>query len=442
MLGKIQQTFSDIGRSLAGKSRITQSNIEDAVEQIKSALVDADVNLRVVRRFVNSTAEEAKGEHVLRGVNPAQQFTKIIYDKLVHFLGDENQALALRGPDVVSPVILFGLQGAGKTTTAAKLALHLKAQGRKPMIAACDFSRPAAVQQLQILAQKIDVPVFVDEKRGVLESAKKAMALAKKEQYDTLIIDSAGRMQLDDNLMKELESLNKAIPSVERLFVADSMTGQSAVNIVKVFNERIGITGVILTKFDSDTRGGAALSLKTVTGQPVKFIGTGEKLENFEVFHPDRIASRILGMGDILSLVEKAQQVVDEKEAMQMQAKLMSANFTLVDYLEQMRSFKKMGKAGDLAKMLPGVSEKDIEANFNEKQIAHEEAMILSMTKRERENPMILNPSRRKRIAAGSGMTPVDLNRFLNRFEKTKLQMKKLSKNKNAQAQLMKSLGV
>ena len=442
MLDKLQQTFSDIGRSFAGKSRISDKNIEDAVEQIKTALVEADVNLRVVRRFVNATAEEAKGEHVLRGVNPGQQFIKIVYDKLVALLGDEHQALALQGPDVVTTIILFGLQGSGKTTTAAKLAQYLKKNGRRPLLAACDLSRPAAVQQLQTLGQQIDVPVFAGHEKGAVDCAKKALAYAKKEQFNILIIDSAGRMQLDDELMRELAALNKAVPSAERLLVADSMMGQNAVEIAKSFHEKVGITGVVLTKFDSDARGGAALSLKSVTGQPIKFIGTGEKIDNLEAFHPDRIAGRILGMGDVVSLVEKAQEAVDEEQALKMQAKMMSANFTLADYLEQIRAVRKMGKAGDLVKMLPGVSAKDIESNFNEKQILHEEAMILSMTEKERQNPLILNPSRRKRIARGAGLTPVDLNRFLNRFEKIKLQIKKLSKNKIAQAQLMKQLGI
>lgn len=437
MLDKLQQTFLDIGRSFAGKSRISDKNIEDAVEQIKTALVEADVNLRVVRRFVNATVEEAKGEHVLRGVNPGQQFIKIVYDKLVSLLGDEHQTLALQGPDVVTTIILFGLQGSGKTTTAAKLAQYLKKTGRRPLLTACDLSRPAAVQQLQTLGQQIDVPVFAQHEKGVIDCAKKALAYAKKEQFNILIIDSAGRMQLDDELMRELSALNKAVPSSERLLVADSMMGQNAVQIAKSFHEKVGITGVVLTKFDSDARGGAALSLKSVTGQPIKFIGTGEKIDNLEAFHPDRIAGRILGMGDVVGLVEKAQEAVDEE-----QTKMMSTNFTLSDYLEQMRSVRKMGKAGDLVKMLPGVSAKDIESNFNEKQILHEEAMILSMTKKERQNPLILNPSRRKRIAQGAGLTPVDLNRFLNRFEKIKLQIKKLSKNKIAQAQLIKKLGI
>lgn len=442
MLDKIQQTFSEIGRTLGGKARISDKNIEEAVEQIKTALVEADVNLRVVRRFVNATAEEVRGESVLRGVNPAQQFIKIVHDKLVALLGGEHQELALRGPDVISPIILFGLQGSGKTTTAAKMAMHLKKIGRRPLLVACDLTRPAAVHQLQLLGQQIDVPVFAQQKGGVLDCAKRAMDYAKKEQLNVVIFDSAGRTQVDEALMAELAALNKAIPSVERLLVADSMTGQNAVTIAKVFDEVVGISGVILTKFDSDARGGAALSLKSVTGQPIKFIGTGEKVENLEPFYPERIAGRILGMGDVVSLVEKAQEVVDEDQAMKMQAKIMSANFTLVDYLEQIRAVRKMGKAGELMKMLPGVSPDDLQANFNEKQILHEEAMILSMTEKERANPLILNPSRRKRIATGSGMAPVDLNRFLNRFEKMKLQIKKLSKNKNAQAQLMKQFGI
>jgi signal recognition particle subunit SRP54 len=441
MFDKLQQTFSDIGRNLAGKSRISEKNIEETVEQIKMALLDADVNLRVVRRFINATAEEARGEKVLKSVNPGQQFIKIVYDRMVSLLGDERQNLALRGPDVTSVILLVGLQGSGKTTSAAKMANMLKKEGRRPLLVACDLTRPAAVEQLRLLGEQIEVPVFIDDQTDPLKRAEAAIKLAKKEQYNVVIIDSAGRMQLDEALMAEIKSIAKHCDPVEKILVADSMTGQNAVEIASVFHETLGLTGVILSKFDSDTRGGAALSLKSVTGQPIKFIGTGEKVDNFEPFYPDRIASRILGMGDVVSLVEKAQEAVNEEEAMKLQAKILSATFSLNDYLEQMRVVKKMGKAGELAKLLPGVSSEELENNFDEKAIVREEAMILSMTLKERINPLILNPSRRRRIAKGAGVTPVDLNRFLNRFEKIKLQMKKLGKNKTAQAKIMQGLG-
>jgi signal recognition particle subunit SRP54 len=307
MLEKITNTFSGIIKKISGKSTITEKNIEDAVEEIKMALLEADVNLRVVRRFVNSTIEEAKGEKVLRSVNPGQQFTKIIYDKMVSMLGDSKQDLHLKGPDTQSVILMLGLQGAGKTTAAHKLAARLLKEGRKPLLAACDLVRPAAVEQLSQLGEKIGVPVYKENSKDAVKNAKESIDFAKKNGYDTIIIDTAGRLQIDEEMMAELVKIKKATDPVEVLLVADSMTGQNAVEIAKSFDEQLGLTGVILTKFDSDARGGAALSLKTITNKPILFIGTGEKTEDFEVFHPERIASRILGMGDGVSLVEKAQ---------------------------------------------------------------------------------------------------------------------------------------
>ena len=315
MLEKLTGTFSNIVRSISGNSKITEKNIEDTVEQIKMALLEADVNLRVVRRFVNSTIEEAKGEKVLRAVNPGQQFVKIIHDKIVALLGDEKDALHLKGPDTTSVILLLGLQGAGKTTAAHKLAAKLKKDGRRPILAACDLVRPAAVEQLSVLGEKIGVPVFKENSKDAVKNAEEAYKFAKKNQYDTLIIDTAGRLQIDEEMMAELVKIKKNVTPDEVVLVADSMTGQNAVEIAKSFDEQLGLTGIILTKFDSDARGGAALSLKTITGKPILFIGTGEKTEDFEVFHPDRIASRILGMGDVVSLVEKAQETVDQEEA-------------------------------------------------------------------------------------------------------------------------------
>ncbi|MDR0731483.1 MAG: signal recognition particle protein Srp54, partial [Treponema sp.] len=336
MFDKLTQKISDALRFVAGKSTITEKNIDDAVEVIKMALLEADVNLRVVRRFVNSTVEEAKGERVLRSVDPGQQFTKIVHDKLVSFLGgssaegtgakgDANSgaALNLRGPDLISSVLLLGLQGSGKTTSAAKLALRLKKGGRKPLLVACDLVRPGAAEQLSILGAQVGVPVYKEEGAGdVVKVYRGAVDWARKNLIDTLIIDTAGRLQIDEAMMAELARLKEAAGPDELLLVADSMTGQAAVDIAKTFDEKIGLTGVVLTKFDSDTRGGAALSLKTVTGKPLKFVGTGEKPEDFEPFHPERAAGRILGMGDVVSLVEKAQEVIDQKEALELQKKM------------------------------------------------------------------------------------------------------------------------
>ncbi|MBQ5365097.1 MAG: signal recognition particle protein, partial [Spirochaetales bacterium] len=324
MFDSISDRFSSIFRSLAGKSKITEKNIQDAVEEIKIALLDADVNLRVVRRFVNRTMEEAKGDKVLKSVDPGQQFTKIVYDKMVQLLGDpDHQKLNLKGPDTVTVILMMGLQGSGKTTTSAKLALMLKKQGRRVMMAACDLVRPAAITQLQVLGEQVDVPVYAEpDSKDAPAVALNALKKAKREQYDVLIVDTSGRMYLDEQMMKELMDVDAAVKPDERLFVADAMTGQNAVTIAQEFEEKVGITGVILTKFDSDTRGGAAMSLREVVGKPFKFIGVGEKMENIEPFYPDRMASRILGMGDIVTLVEKAQEAFDEKQAAKLQEKM------------------------------------------------------------------------------------------------------------------------
>src|SRR5574344_2158852 len=344
MLEKLSDTFSGILRKISGKSTINEKNIEETVDQIKMALLEADVNLRVVRRFVNSTIEEAKGEKVLRAVDPGQQFVKIIYDKIVKLLGDEKVDLQLKGPDTQSVILLLGLQGAGKTTAAHKLAARLAKEGRRPLLAACDLVRPAAVEQLCVLGEKIGVPVYKEDgEKDAVKVAKNAVTYAKKNGFDTIIVDTAGRLQIDDAMMSELVNVKKAVDPVETILVADAMTGQNAVDIAKSFDEQLGLTGVILTKFDSDARGGAALSLRTITGKPILFIGTGEKTDDFEPFRPERIASRILGMGDIVSLVEKAQQTVDVEQAKKMQQKMSRNEFTLQDMLDQLLSMKKMG---------------------------------------------------------------------------------------------------
>ena len=441
MLEKITGTFSGILRKISGKSTITEKNIEEAVDEIKMALLEADVNLRVVRRFVNSTIEEAKGEKVLKSVNPGQQFTKILYDKMVSMLGDSKQDLHLKGPDTQSVILMLGLQGAGKTTAAHKLAARLVKDGRKPLLAACDLVRPAAVEQLSVLGQKIGVPVYKENSKDAVKNAKEAVDFAKKNGYDTIIIDTAGRLQIDEEMMAELVKIKKVTEPVEVLLVADSMTGQNAVDIAKSFDEQLGLTGVILTKFDSDARGGAALSLKTITGKPILFIGTGEKTEDFEVFHPDRIASRILGMGDVVSLVEKAQETVDAEQALKLQKKMARNEFTLQDMLEQFQSVKKMGNMQSIIDMIPGMSGVDASA-MDMGGMKKNEAIIQSMTYKERMNHLIIGPSRRKRIAKGSGTSVADVNKLLKQFEKTKLMMKKVSRNRGMQNKMMNQFGL
>ncbi|GHV89796.1 signal recognition particle protein [Spirochaetia bacterium] len=444
MLDKLTQKVTDALRFVSGKSTITEKNIDDAVDAIKMALLEADVNLRVVRRFVNSTIEEAKGERVLRAVDPGQQFVKIVHDKLVSYLGDTEpgpngrsaQELDLKGPDVLSAILMLGLQGSGKTTSSAKLALRLKKEGRKPLLVACDLVRPAAMEQLSILGNQVGIPVYREEgTTDVVKVYRGAADYAKKNLIDTLIIDTAGRLQIDEAMMAELSRLKDAAKPDELLLVADSMTGQAAVDIAKTFDEKIGLSGVILTKFDSDTRGGAALSLKTITGKPLKFVGTGEKPEDFEPFHPDRVAGRILGMGDVVSLVEKAQEVIDQKEALELQKKMEKENFTLEDWLAQLRSVKKMGSLQSMLDMIPGMSGQISEEDINKADLKTQEAILSSMTRKERRNHLIIGPSRRSRIARGSGTSVAEVGRLLKKFEKMRTMMKKMSKmSKNPQA--------
>ena len=434
MLEKLSEKITGAFRFVTGKSSITEKNIEDAVEAIKMALLEADVNLRVVRRFVNSTIEEAKGEKVLRSVDPGQQFIKIVHDKLVSFLGDadtQSRALKLRGPDVISSVLMLGLQGSGKTTSAAKLGLRLKKEGRKVLLVACDLIRPAAMEQLSVLGGQIGIPVHRED--GAKDSIKvyqNALLWAKQNMIDTMIIDTTGRLQIDEIMMQELSRLKNAANPDEMLLVADSMTGQSAADIAKTFDEKIGLTGVVLTKFDSDTRGGAALSLKTVTGKPLKFTGTGEKPEDFEPFYPERIAGRILGMGDIVSLVEKAQEVIDQKEALELQKKMEKENFTLDDWLNQLRSVKKMGSLQSMLEMIPGMQGQISENDIDKAELKKQEAILSSMTRKERANHLIIGPPRRSRIARGSGTSVAEVARLLKKFEKMRTMMKKMAKGR------------
>ena len=439
MFDKLTGKISDAFRFVTGKSAITEKNIDDAVEAIKMALLEADVNLRVVRRFVNSTIEEVKGVKVLRAVEPGQQFIKIVHDKLISFLGDTEkgadgraaQELHLKGPDTVSVILMLGLQGSGKTTSSAKLALRLKKEGRKPLLAACDLIRPAAVEQLSVLASQVGVPVYKEE--GAKDPVKVfhgALDWAKKNLIDTLIVDTTGRLEVDDVMMAELSLLKNAAKPDELLLVADAMTGQSAVDIAKAFDEKIGLTGVVLTKFDSDTRGGAALSLKTITGKPLKFVGLGERPEDFEPFYPERAAGRILGMGDVVTLVEKAQEVIDEKEALALQKKMEKETLTLEDWLQQLQAVKKMGSLKSMLNMIPGLAGQINEDDINKAELKGQEVILSSMTRKERANHLIIGPSRRARIARGSGTSVAEVARLLKKFEKMRGMMKKMAKYK------------
>ena len=441
MLEKITNTFSGIVRRISGKATITEKNIEEAVEEIKIALLEADVNLRVVRRFINATIEEAKGETVLKSVNPGQQFIKIVHDKIISFLGDEKKSLQLKGPDTQSVILFLGLQGSGKTTSAAKLAARLKKEGRKPLLVACDLVRPAAVEQLSSLGERIDIPVYKEDTKDAVRVAQNAVTYARKNGFDTVIVDTAGRLQIDEAMMQEIAAVKKAVNPVETLLVADAMTGQNAAEIAKAFDEQAGLTGVILTKFDSDARGGAALSLKTVTGKPILYVGVGEKIEDFEPFYPDRIAGRILGMGDIVSLVEKAQENIDAEEAARLQKKMATETFTLSDMLDQLENVEKMGSIESMLDMMPGLAGQISAEDIDKAGFKRQKAIIQSMTLKERENHYIIGPPRRKRIAKGSGTSVAEVNKLLKQFEKTRQTMRKVAKSKGLQARLMGLMG-
>lgn len=443
MLDRLSTKFTDLFRQIGGKATISEKNIQEAVEEIKLALLEADVNLRVVRRFVNATIREATGEQVLRSVSPGQQFIKIVHDRIVSLLGDETAELQLKGPDTTSVILLLGLQGSGKTTTASKLAKHLIKKGRKPLLVAADLVRPAAIDQLVTLGNNLGIDVYSEPgAKDPVKVAKNGLKEGKRKLYDTVIVDTSGRMHVDDVLMKELKSVYSALQPDEALLVADAMTGQHAVDIAKSFDEALGLSGVILTKFDSDTRGGAALSLKSITGKAIKFVGMGEKADDLEPFIPERIASRILGMGDVVSLVEKAQETIDEEEALALQKKMASKNFTLEDYLDQFSRMRKMGGLEKIMDMMPGMQGAMELDDTQQKVMKQQEAIILSMTRQERQNHIIIGPTRRKRIAKGSGTSVHQVNKLLKDFEKMRLMMKKAAKNKKYQQQMMQQFGV
>ncbi|WGK69129.1 signal recognition particle protein [Candidatus Haliotispira prima] len=449
MLESIAKSFEDITKRLSGNNKITDKNIQESLDEIQIAMLEADVNLRVVRRFINNARKEAQGEEVLRSVNPGQQFVKIIYDRMVKLLGSDEAELKLKGPDTISSILILGLQGAGKTTTTAKLAHKLKEDGRNVLLVACDLQRPAAVEQLKVLAGQVGVGFFGpdDSENGKTSPAKvaeKALKLAKQESYNTVLFDTAGRLHIDEELMGELEAVKKAVNPVESIFVADSMTGQGAADVAAEFNDKIEISGVILTKFDSETRGGAALSIQSIVKKPIKYIGVGEKISDLDTFYPQRIASRILGMGDVISLVEKARELTTEKDAERLEKKIRNKEFTLQDMLEQIRQMKKMGSVDQILELMPGMTGKAeaIKDRINDKDISHKEAIILSMTKQEKQNYKIIGPSRRRRIANGAGVNIVMVNRLLKEFEKNRIMMRKMLKNKGMQANLMKQMGL
>lgn len=410
------------------KGKLTDLEIKQAMREIRIALLEADVNFQVVRDFINRVSEKASGEDILKGLNSTQQVIKIVNDELIALMGSTHSKLAVadRPPTII---MMCGLQGAGKTTMCGKLAGMLKKQNKKVMLAACDVYRPAAIKQLQVVGGKVNVPVFEEGQINPVKIAKDALDEAKRQGADVLIIDTAGRLHIDEQLMEELQKIKAEVKPNEILLVVDSMTGQDAVNVAETFNQKLDITGVIITKLDGDTRGGAALSIKSVTGKPIKFVGSGEKMEDIEPFYPDRMASRILGMGDVLTLIEKAQEAFSEEEALKLQKKMKTNSFTLQDYLNQLESVKKMGGIGKLMSMVPGLGGKVNEDDIDERKIIKTKAIILSMTPEERNNPDIIKASRRKRIAAGSGTSIQDVNQLLKQFDMSKEMMRRVSKN-------------
>ncbi len=410
------------------KGKLTDLEIKQAMREIRIALLEADVNFQVVRDFINRVSEKASGEDILKGLNSTQQVIKIVNDELIALMGSTHSKLAVadRPPTII---MMCGLQGAGKTTMCGKLAGMLKKQNKKVMLAACDVYRPAAIKQLQVVGGKVNVPVFEEGQINPVKIAKDALDEAKRQGADVLIIDTAGRLHIDEQLMEELQKIKAEVNPNEILLVVDSMTGQDAVNVAETFNQKLDITGVIITKLDGDTRGGAALSIKAVTGKPIKFVGSGEKMEDIEPFYPDRMASRILGMGDVLTLIEKAQEAFSEEEALKLQKKMKTNSFTLQDYLNQLESVKKMGGIGKLMSMVPGLGGKVNEDDIDESKIIKTKAIILSMTPEERNNPDIIKASRRKRIAAGSGTSIQDVNQLLKQFDMSKEMMRRVSKN-------------
>ena len=426
-------------KKLRGKGRLTQADIKEAMREVRMALLEADVSYKVVKDFTKTVTERASGAEVLEALSPAQMVIKIVNEELCKLMGSENQKLNF-GSKSPAVVMLVGLQGAGKTTNGAKLAGYIRKQGKRPLLAACDIYRPAAIKQLETVGAQLNIPVFQMGQTNPVDIAKAAVEHAKRHGNDVVFLDTAGRLHIDEALMDELKNIRDAVAPSEILLVVDAMTGQDAVNAATAFDEALGVTGVMLSKLDGDARGGAALSIRAATGKPIKFIGVGEQLDMLEPVHPARMASRILGMGDVLTLIEKAEQSFDEKKALEAAEKLRANKFSLSDYLDQMAQLKNMGDLQDLAGMIPGLDAKALKgAKMDDKMLAHQEAIILSMTQAERDNPSMLNSSRKKRIAAGSGTSVVDVNRLIKQFDAMQQMMKQFS-GKNMK-KLQKKMG-
>ena len=437
----LSSRLQEFTRKLRGKARITESDLKQMLREVKLALLEADVNYKIVKEFISTIQEKALGQDVLKSLTPGQQVVKIVKDELVELLGGEEEKVNF-SPNPPTIIMLAGLQGSGKTTTAGKLANLFRKQGKKPLLVACDIYRPAAIKQLQVVGKQLNIPVFANEtSKDVVHITKQAINEAMSKLNDVIILDTAGRLHIDEELMNELKNIKAKVKPHEILLVVDSMTGQDAVNVSEKFNEALGIDGVVLTKLDGDTRGGAALSVKKVTGRPIKFAATGEKLSDIEQFHPERMASRILGMGDILSVIEKAEETFDLEEAEKLEKKMRKDELDLDDYLAQIRQVKKMGSFSSILKMIPGMNKfKDVQ--IDDKEFEKIEAIICSMTKEEKRNTRLLNGSRRQRIAKGSGTTVQDINKFIKSFEMTQKMMKQMKQNKGGMKNLMKNIDV
>ena len=426
----LSDKLQNIFKNLRGKGRLSEADVKAALKEVKMALLEADVSFKVVKQFISSIQERAVGEEVFGSLTPGQTVIKIVTEELVKLMGSETTEIALKPGNEITVIMMAGLQGAGKTTTTAKIAAKLKAKGKKPLLVACDVYRPAAIKQLQMNGEKQGVDVFtMGDKNRPVDIAKAALVHAKSNGYNVLILDTAGRLHIDEEMMQELQDIKAAVPVDQTLLVVDAMTGQDAVNVSEMFNEKVGIDGVILTKLDGDTRGGAALSIRAVSGKPILYVGMGEKLSDLEQFYPDRMASRILGMGDVMSLIEKAQANIDEEKAKAMEQKMKKAQFDFNDYLDSMEQMRNMGGFSSVLNMLPGVGSKmkDIESMVDEKDIARKEAIVLSMTPKERSNPDLLNPSRKQRIAKGAGVDIAEVNRFIKQFEQSRKMMKQVA---------------
>ena len=424
----LSEKFQNIFKNMRRKGKLTEEDVKAALKEVKMALLEADVSFKVVKTFMKSVQEKAIGQDVMNGLNPGQMVIKIVSDELTSLMGSETTELKLKGGRDVTVLMMMGLQGAGKTTTCAKLAAKLRSRGRRPLIAACDIYRPAAIRQLQISAEKVNVPVFeMGTDVQPPQIAEEALEYARKNGYNVLLLDTAGRLQIDESMMEELQEIRRRVEVDQTILVVDAMTGQDAVNVASAFEEKIGIDGVILTKLDGDTRGGAALSIRSVCGKPILFVGMGEKPEDLEQFYPDRMSSRILGMGDVLSLIEKAQENLDEERAKEMEKKLRKASFGFDDYLDSMSQMKKMGGMSSILKMLPGMGGSQlsqIEDQIDESQMGRTEAIILSMTPKERANPDLLNQSRKNRIAKGAGVDISEVNKLVKQFDQARKLMK------------------